>query len=1122
MNLTHALTILIQGKNLSGAALTASIKGVEDLTSQVEDAGGALDDLGKGGNIVFRILAKGISGVLKLTALLAAALISLVGGFLTAGMAASKYAAALESTSRAFQGILREDAPAMLRALRENSKFMLTDLRLQEQYVAAYMLTGDVLARRMPEAYLYLSKVALDTHDDLDFLIERLYRSVGRLSTRWMAYIGTVVEMEEAQAHAAKMFDTTTDALTREQVQAGMLDRVLMKLAIRTATLPEILGTTEQMAIALQTAFKNLWGEFGTHFLPIARIVTIVFLKLVAVLDMVISRGGPLYNFLRTFAAIISVLGDALSDFLDQFIEVDNKVFQGLEKLADDTMRVAWDAISWGASIITNLAAGMIQGAATALTAAINWISKMLRSWFAPSSPPKVAAEIDKWGAETMNWFLRGFLLADYDILEGVQSQLESVLSAMVSAGMLVQQEAARVFLDISYDMVEAISDLRDAGLITEQMFARLAEVGGGFGEHLVQLTMLQIDYSKAVERVENATLALERAQVELEDSQKHLYKTTDEYYLLLLTGASYEELVAGRAARNAAQKRRTAAKSTLAAAEVEKKASETAAEGLEDRLELQNRLIDQLTLLLQKQAELADDVAKAARDPRAGKIDEPFELPELIMPEAYVANIDQEFEDLKERIRLKFAELWQGIKDDWEASGAGQALGELKDAVEGLKLWLDENGDLVSDKISSIADPVYQWIEDDVWGRAVEEWEAWKTWWSEDSPVILKAVDLVMEKFNLAEEFNIRLERLGKVVLAIVKIVGFIINLRLKISTAMAELARESVTLLAQAITGDLEAYHETLLGMGETAETVLLEIGQDFYDLADDLGGEAFTGKLDEAGKVVETLFSGMKKPAKETKDKWGEYFPKMTEAVEIHMGKVLPMYTQESIWLGITIPKAGKTLKDSQVDDVWPGITGAVTSSFGSILPSFMQITRWEGITIPLAGTVLQAAMERGWASILLSVNLAWAGMLLDFEEMEVWFLVTLPDALVILEELFEVKMTLIYDYIYKVHEYWGGFANSVKSFWRWLQNRTFVINVDVNVPPEGELGSPLKIHTAWMDFEKYLGHTIFEPRLALTGVSGSMGRAETTHVYIESLRIEGVQDARDLLRQLQEMV
>ncbi len=1244
MNLSHALTILIQGKNLAAPALRGAASGVQDLTDKVAASGRILDDLGRKGPIVFRLLGAAISGTLKLVTMLTAAVIALVSAFFSAGIAAAQYAKKLESTSRAFQGILQNDAPAMLKALRENSSFMLSDLRIQEQYVSAYMLTGEVLAKRMPEAYQYLGKVALATHDDLDFLTERLYRSVGRLSTRWMAYIGTVVELEEAQAHAAKMFDTTTDALTREQTQAGMLDRVLQKLAIRTALMPEILGTTEQMTIAVTTSFKNLWGEFGTHFLPILRVGASILLRLIALFDRIISQGGPLYNFFRTFAATISVVGDALNDLLDQFEAVEDQVFDGLEGLADNAMRTAWKAFSWGVSIITNLAAGMIKGAATALTTAINWIAKLLSSWFRPSSPPKVAAEIDKWGTETMNLWLEGFLLADFDILGGVQSQLENVLDAMVAAGMLDTQKAARSFLDISYDMIEALADLQGTGMLTAQMFDRLAEVGGGFGEHLVKLTMLQMDYSKAVDRVTRATLALEKAEVELEDSQKHLLKTTDEYYMLLLTGASYEELVAGRATRNAAQQRRTSAKTNLAAAEIEKKASEEGLEGLEDRLSLQNQLIDQLTLLLQKQAELADDAAKTLKDPKAGgAVDEPFELPELIMPETFGANLDEAFEDLKENIRKKFAELWEGIVEDWEASGAGQALGELQQALIDLRLQVEADGPEIQKRIDAIVDPIRAWIEEEIWNWAVLEWDKWVIWWETDGSLLAGAVKTTLAfiqgdledtenavgalttAFMILQGFVETVFSLGRGVasIAALMIEGDWGAVGDKFNEVMEEVAQNLFDKTEHPIADEAIANYLRIIensqpdfidagatlgravqeGMGNALDsptTVIsfertgLGLASQWIAVAEEIGGTAGpifsdvgAGSAAALGRGLETTLSaipgdrfmlpvverltrssqvwsdvgavlgralgsatgkGVKEGAadldniltalggsfvpkllvpatKSSKSFRTDVFPPMTEAVEIHMGKVLPMYTQESIWLGIHLPKAGKVLKDNQVDDVWPGVTDAVTSTFSRILPRFMQMSIWEGITIPLAGVTLQKAQEKAWAAIFAAVELAWAGdpgILLMFEAMQEWMEVTLPEAIEALSEDFVYEMDLIYESVYKTYEYWGGFVNSVMDFWRWLQNRRFVIDVDVNVPPEGELGSPLKIHTAWMDFEKYLNHTTFSARMDLNSVSGSEKETGATHFYIESLTLQGVQNPRGLLTQLQEMV
>jgi len=57
------------------------------------------------------------------------------------------------------------------------------------------------------------------------------------------------------------------------------------------------------------------------------------------------------------------------------------------------------------------------------------------------------------------------------------------------------------------------------------------------------------------------------------------------------------------------------------------------------------------------------------------------------------IGSIDQAFEDLKDRIRARFLELWQDLKDDWEASGVGTLIADLKEKWEesALKEWWDE-----------------------------------------------------------------------------------------------------------------------------------------------------------------------------------------------------------------------------------------------------------------------------------------------------------------------------------------------------------------------------------------------------------------------------------------------
>ena len=69
---------------------------------------------------------------------------------------------------------------------------------------------------------------------------------------------------------------------------------------------------------------------------------------------------------------------------------------------------------------------------------------------------------------------------------------------------------------------------------------------------------------------------------------------------------------------------------------------------------------------------------------------------------------------------------------------------------------------------------------------------------------------------------------------------------------------------------------------------------------------------------------------------------------------------------------------------------------------------------------------------------------------------------------------------------------------------------------------QLGSPLKVHTAFMEFEKYLNKTTFQAGMNLVGAGAPGGQGSTNRIYIENITLEGVQDAGDLLRQLQEMV
>ena len=288
----------------------------------------------------------------------------LTAAFLGASLAAAKFAEEGEFAKDVFDSIAGESAPELLQALRESSRFMIEDTRLLQTYNKAFMLVGDTIARRMPEAYESLSRVAAAYGEDADYLMDRLYRSVGRLSTRWMAYIGTVVTVEEATAAATVMFGKSADALSYNEKQAAMMELTLERLADRAQDFPEILGTTVQMSAALQSMLKNIGQTYGEIFTPALRSATQAGLAWLKVIQSLISEGGGLYNFLRTISATMSVLFDFMAEAANKFFEFEDDVNATIDRLGQNLINKAWEAFSWGWNIGAQIGIGLAKAAA--------------------------------------------------------------------------------------------------------------------------------------------------------------------------------------------------------------------------------------------------------------------------------------------------------------------------------------------------------------------------------------------------------------------------------------------------------------------------------------------------------------------------------------------------------------------------------------------------------------------------------------------------------------------------------------------------------------------------------------------------------------------------------------
>ena len=987
--------------------------------------------------------------------------VTLLAAFSAASLASAKMAEEGEYAMDVFQSLAGDSAPELLDALRENSRFMINDTVLLETYNKAYMLVGDTIARRMPEAYNSLSRVAAAYGEDADYLMDRLYKSVGRLSTRWMAYIGTVVTVQEAEAEAAKMFNKSADALSYNEKQAGMMELTLARLAERAQDFPEVLGTTIQMSAALEASLTNLSNAYGEIFTPALRSGTQAALDWLEVIRSLISEGGGLYKFLRTMSATMSVLFDYLSALAGKFFDFEDDINDSVERMADNLIATAWKAFSWGFNIAAQIGIGLIEGAAKFITIAANFITGILTSWFAPGSPPKVAPNIDKWGALTMNEFLKGFGEADFDILEGTQRKLETVLGAMVNAGWLVKQEAAEIFLGISADMTKALIQMQDTGEVVDTMFSGLLQLEGPYGEALVKLTQLQIGYSEAVNRVKNATEALKAAEDELVASQDNLSRETDEYYMLLLTKASYAEIVAGKAEKKAAEQRNKYAKTNLVNAENEKEASEKNLEGLEDRLKLQGKLIDQLALLLTKQSEMLPDDAKtkAGKEPKAGAGGDAFEMPEIVLAGGIPKiDIDQAFEDLKARIKIKFDELWQGVVDKWEQSDAGKAIARMiaslnilgdvwttiKTKWEPKVAWVfttlgDIDTYLNVTLLEDLAKMTIQWDKD--WHQM---WKDLDTWWNKDLVVILE---------DIKTWFTI---------------------------TAPKFLADWAVT------------WWKVLVSVSTNTDTEL-GASSDFWD--------TWLGTIAE-------------------------------NAISWWFNDLLPTLRNWWTYLTVDLWDAGRELRNQSETDVYPGISKAIISMAGTIMPILLTFSNWLGIDIPKAGKTMDKETQDSFISLFDFLTLWWTDdvqpILKDFAA---WFAEAGDTAFLVVLEAFVIFFNLFFSPVVQLLDAaWiaaDRLLGSLKTLLKWIQGNPLSVPIGADLDPNFENDSPLRIHTKLMDMDTWIKDNPMTVDMGLSetsNIAGSSLPAITggNTFYIDNLILEGVQDKEGLLRQLEEAI
>lgn len=401
---------------------------------------------------------------------------------------------------------------------------------------------------------------------------------------------------------------------------------------------------------------------------------------------------------LKPVGAALEVLAEELLNVAGVGLEAGASFF---DEFGGQIMATANSAFDWGVNVTVQLGAGLIDGAAAAIGAAMDFISGLLSFFLAPGSPPRVAPDIDDWGASAMSEYLRGFGDADFGVLKGVGSALNQALSALVGGGLLDKEAKTSLYQGIQQQLAATLAAGGDLTPVLDQIRGSL----GMYGDEIADLTLKQIALSKSLEAVTEAEKALARAREDESQASEDLKRLTDEYNELAKAGASPAVLAAKRAEFEAAKKRRIEASRNVKQAEKALDTSKEESKAIKEKVDLQQELVRQLIDLTRQEKEAEKAKAKSGGAGSGAQQQKKAAASALSGLSAASEEMKKKLEELKESIRQKLQDTFKPIVEAWENARA-ELEPKWQKFTETIRQFYDENIAPIIEDIKKLIPP--------------------------------------------------------------------------------------------------------------------------------------------------------------------------------------------------------------------------------------------------------------------------------------------------------------------------------------------------------------------------------------------------------------------------------
>ena len=279
----------------------------------------------------------------------------------------------------------------------------------------------------------------------------------------------------------------------------------------------------------------------------------------------------------------------------------------------------------------------------------------------------------------------------------------------------------------------------------------------------------------------------------------------------------------------------------------------------------------------------------------------------------------------------------------------------------------------------------------------------------------------------------------------------------------AMAPLILAGAALVA-GITFLRQAYDENWGGIREKTDQVITFVLEKF---------EVFRGW------VVSVLVPKLE----ELRVKWvDEVWPQIREALAIAWAFIQEKWGILRDWIvGTLLPKL-EELRVKWVDEVWPQIREALAIAWAFIQEKWGILRDWiVGTLLPKLEELRVKWVDEVWPQIREALAIAWEFINDVWGQINTFLQSTLPDALDKAKRKWNEVMEGLRSKINSVSGPITGFFDAVRGFANWLGSHVFSFNISLPDLPDWAIpGSPLPIHTAWVNFDKTLNQIVRKPR------------------------------------------